>query len=691
MIVGDQHAFDHVVAPWSRRWGRLCRLVLVVLALVTTLPLAPAHAADRGPLTLTGPADAEIVGQHFEYTLDTAWQLSPGDLVGPSAVAMQPLLGAVPDFGYTPALIWLRLDVVNAIQRSEWRFLLQANFTQEVSVYKVAADGSYEALLELDTKSPFSARPVAYPQMVAPFELAPGEAATLLVAYYSQGSSRLSMSVETPDSFAAQAGIAQAKSFAFYGMMLVMITLATVALVLLRQIVFAAYAAYLSSILLYMAHADGIAFQYLWPGLPEFNSNASTVGGSSVMIFGALFAITFLQTRRHHPIMLRLLVGVIATVLVVDAALWAIAPQLLKQLLVVMISLSVLCFLAAGIVAARKRFREVRFYLFAWFAGLIPAVMFTARFAFGIETTLITPYDTIRIALVVDALMMGLALFDRYNYQRQSFLEESLVQARRNLALSDRLAALEEQYEEATAVARRREESVKDTVHDLRQPMHALRLSLRQMLRAKAGKAEDATQIESALAYMEKLVAERLAEQHVGKDSSSAPDVPVEGSTAEPGLHDVLRGVASMFAPEAEEKGLALRLVLAAPDGPVEAYPLMRIAANLVSNAIKYTREGRVVIALRRHGSGHRIEVHDTGPGLSGAAFEQALQRNARLDRDRDVAEGTGLGLSVATQVADANGWRLSSCVDRRTGASIRLDLPGVAAVTAAPMQAAAP
>jgi hypothetical protein len=41
--------------------------------------------------------------------------------------------------------------------------------------------------------------------------------------------------------------------------------------------------------------------------------------------------------------------------------------------------------------------------------------------------------------------------------------------------------------------------------------------------------------------------------------------------------------------------------------------------------------------------------------------------------------------------VADANGWRLSSCVDRRTGASIRLDLPGVAAVTAAPMQAAAP
>src|SRR5690606_3631514 len=126
--------------------------------------------------------------------------------------------------------------------------------------------------------------------------------------------------------------------------------------------------------------------------------------------------------------------------------------------LVVMISISVLVFLAAGLVAARTRFREVRFYLFAWCAGLIPAALFTARHAFGLETTLVTLYDAVRLALVFDALMMGLALFDRYNQQRQAFLEESLAQAHRNLALSERLAALEERYEQASALARRREE-----------------------------------------------------------------------------------------------------------------------------------------------------------------------------------------------------------------------------------------
>ena len=92
-------------------------------------------------------------------------------------------------------------------------------------------------------------------------------------------------------------------------------------------------------------------------------------------------------------------------------------------------------------------------------------------------------------------------------------------------------------------------------------------------------------------------------------------------AASEPGLHEVLRGIADMFSAEADAKGLKLRLVLAAPDGKVAAYPLMRVTANLVSNAIKYTRKGRVLIALRRQGSGHRIEVHDTGPGLAGRGF----------------------------------------------------------------------
>lgn len=595
---------------------------------------------------------------------------------------MQPLPGLIPDFGYTPARIWLRLDVVNGtVDMGAWRFFVHANFTQQIAIYKIASDGVVTTLLELTEDSPFSARPIANPQMVAPFELAPGEAGSLIVSYYSQGASRLSMSVETPDSFASLSSLAQAKSYAFYGMMLVMIALATVALVVLRRPVFAAYAAYLVSMFVYVAHADGTAFQYIWPDFPRFNSMASVVAGSGVMVFGGLFAITFLQTARFHPIMHRVLLAVIVAVLAIDVILWSTDPQLLKRLLVYLILVCVLNYLVAALLAARTRFREVRFYVFAWGAALLPAGLFTARFAFGFELTFLTPYDLIRLTLIFDALMMGLAIFDSYNQQRRLALEESLAHAQRNLALGQRLALLEERYEEVTSSARQREESMKDTVHDLRQPMHALRLSLRQMFSAHADRATDVGQVESALAYMERLVAERLADNPDARMSGSPPpniDATANGRrTAEPSLHDVLRGIADMFAAEAAAKGLRFRLVLAAPDAEVAAYPLMRVVANLVSNAIKYTPQGRIIMGLRRHGAGHRVEVHDTGPGLSGAAFEHALLRNQRLDRDRTAADGTGLGLSVVKEIVEANDWRITSCAGRRTGASIRIFIPG--------------
>jgi two-component system, sensor histidine kinase LadS len=655
----------------------LLRLALAILAFMTTLPPASADT-PLGPLVLTGPAEIEAVNPHLEHIIDPDWQLKAEDFSAPSALELRPLPGATPDFGYTNAKIWLRLPVVNATDRvSDWRFLVHVGFTQGIAVYRIGADGEVTTLLDLNEDSAFGARPVSYPYIVAPFDLAPGEAAAIVVAYNTMGAARHAMSVETPDSLGEIARIASAKNYAFYGMMLVMVALALVALATLRQPVFAAYAAYLASILLYVAYADGVAFQYLWPSLPRFNGMAAVATGSCVMVFGTLFAISFLQTARFHPFMHRLLIAVVLTVLLLDAVLLVLSPAWLNRLMVYMILVCVLIFVAAGIVAARTRFREVRFYLLSWTASLIPAFMFTARFAFGYEPSFITTNDAIRLALVLDALMMGLAIFDRHNHLRQMAVEETLAQARRNLALSQRLSALEERYAQATTNARQREESVKDTVHDLRQPMHALRLSLRQMLNAGGGKAADAAQVDSALGYMEKLVAERLAEANEAEPRSADDTAASDKSANEPGLYEVLRGVADMFASEAADKGLELRLVLATTDGKVAAYPLMRVVSNLVSNAIKYTREGRVVVALRPSGSGHRVEVHDTGPGLTGADFEQALLRNQRLDRDRAAAEGSGLGLAVAKEIAGANGWVISSCADRRTGASIRLELSG--------------
>jgi hypothetical protein len=187
MIVGDQHPLHHRRHRSGRRRRGLLRWTWLLVVLLMTPPAMPAHAAGQEPLVLTGPADIDALGKHLEYITDPAWQLKTADFIAPSAVRMRPLPGPVPDFGYTPARIWLRLAVTNGTDDiPAWRFFVHANFTQQIALYKISADGATSTQLDLTEDSPFSARPIDSPQMVAPFALAPGETATLIVSYYSQ-------------------------------------------------------------------------------------------------------------------------------------------------------------------------------------------------------------------------------------------------------------------------------------------------------------------------------------------------------------------------------------------------------------------------------------------------------------------------------------------------------------------------
>ncbi|MEL7547821.1 MAG: HAMP domain-containing sensor histidine kinase, partial [Pseudomonadota bacterium] len=77
--------------------------------------------------------------------------------------------------------------------------------------------------------------------------------------------------------------------------------------------------------------------------------------------------------------------------------------------------------------------------------------------------------------------------------------------------------------------------------------------------------------------------------------------------------------------------------------------------SNLVSNALKYTSDGDILVAARRRDGAVRIEVHDTGAGLDPAALARVLKKGERGAPDGDVS-GTGLGLSIVAEWAEKNG-----------------------------------
>ena len=256
---------------------------------------------------------------HIAYALDPDWSLTLADLTGAAAGRMQPVTEQVPDFGYTKARIWLRLRVENATAgQRDWRIHFRENFKQLFDVFVVHEDGRIAHVLSQDMEHGFASRPVPFPELVAPFVLEPGEAAAIYVRFWSGGSSSLAFSVETADSFAAIAAARTAKNFVYYGMTLLLIIIALGALPVFRHPIFLAYAAYAGSSLLFLMHADGVAFQYLWPAAPHFNGVASVVTGSAIIIAGTLYARVFLQTARLHPWLDRLLVGMVLVTLGID-------------------------------------------------------------------------------------------------------------------------------------------------------------------------------------------------------------------------------------------------------------------------------------------------------------------------------------------------------------------------------------
>ncbi len=655
-----------------RKLGRLRQLAYCAALLV------PLQALAQSPvLELPGPLAKGALAGHIDAFVDTDWSQTAQTMRDAPEGTFQAVDGKTANFGYTTSKIWLRTRLHNtSSDQSEWRVHFHENFKQVLDVYALRSDGQIDTLMSLNRQSTFSAREINFPEMVAPLMLAPGEEITLLIGLWSEGSSYITFSFETPSSFQQLAARQTAKNFIFYGMMMLLVTISMAAMAVFRHRLFLYYSGYATSAMLYVMHADGVTFQYLWPNAPTFNNYASVMAGTGIIIFGSFYARVFLKTAKRHKVMDWLLISVIATTVVLNVVLLPTNPQILKKLLVFMSLLAVISFTVSAIVAAFSHFREVRFYLFAWVGALMSAVLLNMNHLLGIEIGQDFLHDSMRIVMVFDAFMMGLAIADRYiqlRQSRQSALEQNLASTQKRLELNERLSELESQYQIANELAETRTEQIQNTIHDLRQPLHALRLSVQNLTSGRLSGDDKAHNIDDTFTYLERLVAEQLQQ---------SPSIPAQQAD-EVGVQDVLHNIHIMFAPDAAAKGLAFRFHRTAYEASLDPLVLMRVVSNLVANAIKYTDSGGILLGTRRRNGDLLIEVHDTGPGLSPDAFDAAQARLERLDAE--TSDGSGLGLSIVRELAQQSGWRLQVSELRRSGTGIVITIPHASAANVTP------
>ena len=146
-------------------------------------------------------------------------------------------------------------------------------------------------------------------------------------------------------------------------------------------------------------------------------------------------------------------------------------------------------------------------------------------------------------------------------------------------------------------------------------------------------------------------------------------------------LRALLERVVERFTPAAGARSIEISL---APQGtcpPVPADPgrVEQIVGNLLSNALRHTpKGGNIAITLTCTPEEARIRVHDSGPGIPPEDLEHIFERFYRADKSRSRAEGgSGLGLTIARQLARAHGGDLRAENAPQGGAVFTLTLPG--------------
>ncbi|HTZ03051.1 MAG TPA: PAS domain-containing hybrid sensor histidine kinase/response regulator [Xanthobacteraceae bacterium] len=216
--------------------------------------------------------------------------------------------------------------------------------------------------------------------------------------------------------------------------------------------------------------------------------------------------------------------------------------------------------------------------------------------------------------------------------------------------------------------------------HDILQPLNAARLYVTSLIeRQRTGEDADLVQnIDASLEAVEEIFTALL-------DISRLDTGAMKPEIAEFRIDELLHRLVVEFAPMAREKGLDLTVVPCAQFIRSDRGLLRRLLQNLISNAIKYTPAGRVLVGCRRRGERLCIEVYDTGIGIPQAKRRAVFKEFRRLDQGARVARGVGLGLSIVERIARVLGCEVTLNSNVGRGSRFAIEVPRGSGVAAAP------
>ncbi len=577
------------------------------------------------------------------------------------------------DFGDRDGAIWLLMRVRNDSGRpGEWMVDIQRPFVDELLVQKLAGDQPPQTLLNVDSTTHFSERPVVSQYLVAPLWMEAGESADILIGMRSSTGSWMPVTFATPERMRTAHMQEARTNWLINGAMLSLIIIALIMGRLVGWPLVIAFASYVGLSALFVANNEGYLHRFVWPGSMGAYELANLLLLCGMMIAVLQFARLFAGLRTNRPTAnravtaLQLVLGLAA----VASAIWW-QSDAVRWSVFVLVPFVAFAYFTTAILAWRDKVLGALPFLLGSLAILFTVATIAAVLLSPGKFPMTVALDYFHATVLFESLAFLVAILVRMlaiQKELNRSLQAEVSSSNEKLRLAENLRESRDRYDQARNRADGLRAKLASTSHDLQQPLISLRQELAEI---SARDPEAAANLQAALTYIE-----GVTDAGLSHSKPESADHLMAGEQPDSGVEDfpisaVLANCEAMFRAEAESKGTHMTVLPSQSIVRTEPIELMRAVSNLISNALKHGHASKLLIGTQSRHDHILLRVIDNGVGMSEDQLAEATSAYAK----GDGSDGHGLGLHLVNRFGGRPGHSLSmqSSPDKGTCITIRI------------------
>ncbi len=549
---------------------------------------------------------------------------------------------------------WYKISLKNTAKQTQW--VIATSVTQALlfNAYGVS-QGKVSTLLHQDRHSSFGSRTHAYNLLVVPVTLLPGESLDVYIQYQSIASYPLFSWVHSEEKFEARMLRGTLLNGTVLGAFILLMLFFFVQFLITPSPRLGYYCMLTFSVVFFIAQLAGYCFKYLWPDSGEFNIRFTSVIGGFTYIWYFLFTAALFNLNTHHkPLYHTLMIsaGILACLITVGFFIDVSAYIIVLALVVLPLPVVV------AVWALKRRLASSLLF----FIGSTLHCTFTYAFiltCMGVTWAGLGKHVFIMTGLgqLVDICLFATAIIYQSKVVRDQ-LNQHLLQ---KVADAEDMALLEKEKLQSTAKLQDYILQLAAVSHDLTQPLAAMKMALAVVddNESKAAKHK----IQHTIAYAEDIL-RSMINTTKSEYLETKENVKVE---------QVFSSIVQRYEDRMASKNLTLRTVNHHCDIRCSSIVINRILDNLVSNAMRHTQQGGILIAARQRKAGVLIQVWDTGCGIAQAHMNELSRPFTPLNQASGGTKSSGLGLYIVKALCDNAGYPLKISSKQGHGTCISL------------------